>query len=95
MGAINFRYKNALPNSEHILKSLRTREHRQLCELLATARNEAGLTQRDLASRLKLPHSFVGKVEAGERRLDVIEFVAIARALRIDPVELFARFVRG
>jgi transcriptional regulator with XRE-family HTH domain len=48
------------------------------------------LTQRDLADRLHKPESFVAKYEGGERRLDVVEFVAIARALGADPLKLMA-----
>lgn len=60
--------------------------------VLAASRREAGLTQRQLAARLKRPHSWVSKIEAGERRLDVLEFCEIAKALKVDPVELFRRF---
>lgn len=49
--------------------------------VLVEARGHAGLTQRDLASRLGKPRSFVAKIETGERRLDFVEFVAIAREL--------------
>jgi transcriptional regulator with XRE-family HTH domain len=73
------------------MKPLRSREHRALCALLADARTEAGLTQRDLALRLKRPHSYVAKIEGGERRIDVLEFIELARALRADPVKLFSR----
>jgi transcriptional regulator with XRE-family HTH domain len=73
------------------MKPLRSREHRALCALLAEARSQAGLTQRDLALRLKRPHSYVAKIEGGERRIDVLEFIEVARALRIDPIKLFAR----
>jgi len=54
-----------------------------------TAREAAGLTQRGLAARLKRPHSFVGRFEAGERRIDVIEFIEIARVLEVDPRQAF------
>lgn len=73
------------------MKPLRSRAHRALCALLAEARAEAGLTQRDLALRLKRPHSYVAKIEGGERRIDVLEFIEVARALRLDPIKLFAR----
>ncbi|NGM51927.1 helix-turn-helix transcriptional regulator [Caulobacter sp. 602-2] len=49
--------------------------------LLIAKRHAAGLTQRDLAAKLEKPPSFVGKLESRERRLDLIEFIAIARAL--------------
>jgi len=72
-------------------KTLRTRGHRALIAILVEARERAGLTQRDLAARLKRPHSFIGRIEAGERRIDVIEFIEIARVMDIDPRELFAQ----
>ncbi len=52
------------------------------------ARKAAGLTQHALALRLKKPQSFVAKYEGGERRLDVIEFITIARAIGADPVRI-------
>jgi transcriptional regulator with XRE-family HTH domain len=67
------------------LKSLRSPEHLRLLEVLITAREKAGLTQQQLADRLGKHQSFVAKYEGGERRIDVIEFLAIARALELDP----------
>ena len=72
-------------------KTLRTRGHRALIDILVESREQAGLTQRDLAARLKRPHSFIGRIEAGERRVDVIEFIEIARVMGLDPKHLFAR----
>ena len=74
-------------------KTLRTKGHRALIELLVQTRIHAGLTQRQLAARLKRPHSFIGRIEAGERRVDVVEFIEIARVLDIDPQYLFAKLV--
>jgi transcriptional regulator with XRE-family HTH domain len=74
-------------------KTLRSGGHRALIDLLVSTRNQAGLTQRDLAARLKRPHSFIGRIEAGERRVDVVEFIEIARVLEVDPTHLFAKLV--
>lgn len=41
---------------------------------------------RDLAERLEVSHSFVGKVEQGERRLDVVEFIQYCKALNVSPL---------
>jgi transcriptional regulator with XRE-family HTH domain len=59
------------------------------------ARKAAGLTQQALAARLKKPQSFVAKYEGGERRLDVVEFIAISRALGADPLKLMTRLLDG
>lgn len=49
--------------------------YRRMCMLLKQWRGAAGLTQRALAQRLGKPHSYVWKVETGERRIDPIEFI--------------------
>ena len=74
-------------------KTLRSRGHRTLIQVLVAARKQAGLTQRDLASRLKRPRVFVGRFEAGERRIDVIEFIEIAKVLDLDPRKLFEKLL--
>ena len=74
-------------------KTLRSRGHRTLIQVLVAARKQAGLTQRDLASRLKRPRVFVGRLEAGERRIDVIEFIEIAKVLDLDPRKLFEKLL--
>lgn len=62
--------------------------YKRLRELLVAARRDANLTQVELSLRLKRPQSFVSKYERGERRLDVIEFGEVARALGIDPIRI-------
>lgn len=74
-------------------KTLRSTEHARFLELLIRARRQAGLTQQQLAKKLGRPQSFVAKYENGERRIDVIEFATIARAIGADPLELFADFL--
>ncbi len=59
--------------------------------MVSDARRQAGLTQRDLAERLGKPPSLVAKVETGERGLDLVEFVASARALNLGPAEFIGR----
>jgi transcriptional regulator with XRE-family HTH domain len=61
------------------LKSLGTLARQKLRQRLVTARKKAGLTQTQLAQQLRRPQSFVSKYEAGERRLEVVEFVQICR----------------
>jgi len=73
------------------LKSLRSPQHRELVRRLTEARKSAGLTQHDLAKRLRRNQSFVAKYEGGERRIEVIEFVQICRAIGTSPEQLIVR----
>lgn len=61
-----------------------------LLDALVEARKAAGLRQVDLANRLRKTQSFVSKMENGERRLDVIEFMLVTKAIGIDPLALLA-----
>lgn len=76
------------------MKALRSRRHRALCAALAVARKTAGLSQHELAVRLKTSQTVIARIEIGERRIDVIEFIDLARALRIDPREVLAQLMR-
>jgi transcriptional regulator with XRE-family HTH domain len=60
---------------------------------LAAARQRATMTQVELAARLGKPQSFISALEAGKRRVDLIEFLAIAKTLGADPVEIFVEIV--
>ena len=70
-------------------------EHRMLCEVLVEARVQARLTQRELAEKLNRLQSFVGKIERGDRHINVIEFIQVARALEIEPTKLLAKVVKA
>ena len=69
-------------------KSTHSKQYKHLCVLLIQRRKELGLSQYDLADLLQRPQSFVAKVEGGERRLDVAEFLELAHALSSDPCEI-------
>jgi transcriptional regulator with XRE-family HTH domain len=72
-------------------KSTHSAEYRVLVTELKRLREEAGLSQRGLAAALEVPHSWVAKVEAGERRIDLVEFTWFANACKSDPVASFDR----
>lgn len=76
-------------------KTLRSQDYARLIALLVTERDRIDMSQQVLAKKLDVPQSFVAKVETGQRRIDVVEFVAITRALGADPVKLFRDFVSG
>ena len=50
--------------------------------------SSAGLNQVELAEKLGRPQSFVSKIEKGDRRIDVLELIAICHHLRIDPADI-------
>ena len=72
-------------------KSTYSRKYRRFCESLARARREAGLSQEEVARRLSKPQSYVSKFESAERRLDMIEFLDVADAIGVDPVQFVRR----
>ncbi|MCL6480391.1 MAG: helix-turn-helix domain-containing protein [Firmicutes bacterium] len=62
--------------------------YREFLKRLRKARSDAGLTQVDVAKKLRRPQSFVSKVESGERRVDVVELAEFARLYR-NPLSFF------
>ncbi len=75
-------------------KSLRTATHRKLSELIIQERKNAKLTQENVASKLGWPQSDVSKVETGERRLDVVELIALSEAIGFDVSILVSQLVQ-
>ncbi|RYC48466.1 helix-turn-helix domain-containing protein [Pectobacterium zantedeschiae] len=66
------------------MASIYSNEYQSVIKILREARIEKGMTQENLANALGRPQSFVAKIENGERRLDVVEFVYIAHLLSVD-----------
>ena len=69
-------------------RTIRSEGHEALRRELIDARKRAGLTQAQLAERLRCHQSFVARIENGERRVDVVELVTLARAIGIRAVDL-------
>jgi transcriptional regulator with XRE-family HTH domain len=65
-----------------------------LRSMLIKARERAGLRQEDVARRLKLPQSYVSKIELGERRLDVVEYVEFTRAIEADALRILRQVIK-
>ena len=64
-------------------KSIYTSGQAKLLSLLRQLREDAGLTQEQLAAKLGRPQSFVSKFETGERRLDVLELREVCAAMKV------------
>ena len=71
-------------------KNLYTQRQLRLQELLRELRQNADLTQEEVAARLERPQSFVSKYESGERRLDILELWDVCKALKIS-LEAFVK----
>lgn len=68
-------------------------ENENLGLFLREARKRSHVSQVELAHRLEMPQSYVSKFERAERRLEIVEFVMICRALEIDPIETLREFL--
>ena len=76
-------------------KSVFTENYNMFLNLLVFARKQAGLTQKQVADKLRKNQSYISKYENGERRLDVIEFVDVAKAIGANPIKIFDELVSG
>jgi ribosome-binding protein aMBF1 (putative translation factor) len=76
------------------MKALRSATARAVADVISKTRVSKHLSQRDLAVRLRRPHSVVGMIESHQRQVNVPEFITIAEALGADPVALLKRVLR-
>lgn len=76
------------------MKTVFTKQYGNFLSTVIAARKNAGLTQNDIARRLGRPQSFVSKYERGERRLDVIEFIAIAQVIGMSASDVIKELER-
>ncbi|MFT4177331.1 MAG: helix-turn-helix transcriptional regulator [Luteolibacter sp.] len=75
-------------------KSIHSSFAKAICDHLKKLREEAGMTQRDLASALKREHGMVARMELGERRVDLAEAYWVFHALRTDPAVEVSKLMR-
>jgi transcriptional regulator with XRE-family HTH domain len=78
-----------------LAKTRRSKRYKALIGLLVVRRQAAGMTQSDLAARLGKSQSFVARLETGQRRIIVVEFMTLAKILRFDPYKLISTLERG
>lgn len=71
-----------------------TTAHQKLIVILTKARHKAKLRQLALAKMLGTSQTWVARIERGERRIDVIEFVQLARVLRLNPTRVLAKIAK-
>lgn len=64
-------------------------------QTLVELRTARQISQRALAATLGKPRSFVSKYENRERRLDLVEFIVVARALGLEPGAAIERIAQA
>jgi transcriptional regulator with XRE-family HTH domain len=77
------------------LKSTHSAQYRDLLARIRSVRQARGITQQELARRLGRPQSYVSKVELGERRIDVVEYLHLMRAIEGEPLALLRDIERA
>lgn len=70
------------------MRSTFSDEYQRVIDALIAVRKQRGVLQTSIATALGKPQSFVSKVEGRERRIDVVEFIAICRAIGVNPIEV-------
>ena len=73
-----------------LAKPRTSKRYKTLVGLLVARRKAAGMTQSDLAARLEKSQSFVARLESGQRRITIVEFMTLAKILRFDPYKLIS-----
>jgi transcriptional regulator with XRE-family HTH domain len=73
-----------------LAKTRRSKRYKALIGLLVARREAAGMTQWNLAARLGKSQSFVARLESGQRRITVVEFMTLAKILRFDPYRVIS-----
>jgi len=60
-------------------KTIFSEGHKALVDKLIKARKETSLRQQDVAKLLDKTQSYVSKIEAGQRRIDIIQLKEFAK----------------
>ena len=60
-------------------KAIYSKDHKYIVKQLKRARKEAGLEQAEVAKLLGRTQSHISKVEAGQRRIDIVTLKEFAR----------------
>jgi len=77
------------------MDTIQTPLHAALVKVLIAQRIRAGLRQRDVAARIGKPQSAIARIELGQRRVDVVEFVQLAMVIGFDPARVLSHIVRA
>lgn len=71
-------------------ESIHSKEYREFIQKLVATRLDSGLTQVQVALKLKKPQSYVSKIERRERRIDVVELKHLLKIYKMRLVDFFS-----
>lgn len=77
-----------------MVETIRTKRHKRLIEALTAERKAAGIRQVELAKRLKHSQTWIARIESGERRIDVVEFLDLAEAIGFNAPKLIEQLLK-
>lgn len=84
-------YANPAATVRAVMRNLRSVKHGRLRAELTATRKAKGIAQYVLSAKLGRSPSYVSKYESGERRLEVLEFIAVCEALGVDPAAVLKK----
>ena len=70
-------------------ESIHSKEYKEIIRKLQDARLASGLTQTEVALKLKKPQSYLSKIERGERRIDVVELKQLLKIYKKGLTDFF------
>jgi ribosome-binding protein aMBF1 (putative translation factor) len=76
-----------------LAKTLGSARHKALIGLLVAKREAAAMSQAELAQKLGEYQSFVARLESGQRRVDVVEFLKLAETLQFDAAKALRKLI--
>ena len=78
-----------------MLKSIYSKQSDILRLWLLEKRKACNLTQRELAKQLNIHHSIIGKIETGERQVNVVELIVLCEVLKADPLLIIKQLIES
>lgn len=65
-----------------------------LAAAVVDLRKQRNMTQRDLAAAVGREQNYIARIEQGQRRVDLVEWVVLCRACKVDPIEQMSALLR-
>jgi cytoskeletal protein RodZ len=80
---------------DNLRVSIYAKENQKLRQLLKNGRQELNLSIRELAKEMNIHHAIIGKVETGDRQLNILEFVNYCKFVNLNPHEVLKQITQN